>query len=84
LDTRPICGAGHESAKSIDLAHDCAFGHATDCRVAAQLPDPGEVRCDQQRSSAEAGGRGRRFAAGVSTADYDHIMSRFRHPEPRL
>jgi hypothetical protein len=50
-----------------------AFANAADGRVATHLPQGLDVVAQQQGAATHAGAGQRRFGAGVSAADHNHI-----------
>jgi len=74
LDARGVDGLPHRSAQRIDLADDMALGHASDRRIATHLRHGVRIRRQQGRASAHPGCGQRRFGAGVTGPDNDHIV----------
>ncbi len=74
LDTRPVGGGGHDPAEGVHLAYHGPLRHATDGGVATHLPDPFQVRRDQQRTDADPGRCGCRFHSGVAATDHDDVV----------
>ena len=74
LDTGGVNRFPHQAAQSIDLAHDLAFGHATNGRIARHLSDGIEIGGQQSGLGSDASRRGSGFRSGVSCANHDHVV----------
>ena len=73
LDTGAIDHSTHNSAKSINLAHEMSLTDAADGWIAGHLSNKIEIESDDCRLGTDSG-RGRsRFTAGVASADYHYI-----------
>ena len=73
LDSGPVDHPRHDAVQRIDLTHQMALAQAADGRIAGHLADRLEpVRC-QQRTCADARGRGRRLAARMPATDDDDV-----------
>src|ERR1039457_5518281 len=71
LDADRVAESAHDAAKGVDLAHQVAFGDASDGGVARHLRHQVEVHGDHGGAETHAGRGARRFAPGVAGAD-DH------------
>ena len=65
--------ASHQTVEGVDLAHEMTLADPADRRIARHLADGLDPVGQQQGACADARGRGRGLAAGVSAADDDDI-----------
>ena len=76
LDAGRIRHPAHQAIKRIDLTNEMALAEPADGGIARHGADGGETLGDQRRARAHPG-RGRRgFAAGMATADHNHVEGR--------
>jgi hypothetical protein len=79
VNAGPVGEPAHDSVKRVDLADEVAFAEAADRRIARHGADRGEVLGDQRRTCAHSRGGGRGLAAGVTSANHDHVKSSVFH-----
>jgi hypothetical protein len=78
LDADGVGELAHDATESVDLAHQVAFGDASDGGVARHLRHQVEVHGDQSGAETHAGASARGFAPGVTGAD-DHDVEPLVH-----
>ena len=73
LDARGIRRHAHQPVERVDLAHQMAFAETADRRIAGHRADRVETLRHQSGRSAQTRGRRRGFAAGMPSANDDHV-----------
>src|SRR5439155_14962667 len=73
LDAGLVGVATHLAAQRVDLLHEVALGDAADRWIAGHLRDLVLIHREQGRARAHAGRGQRSLAAGMASADYDHV-----------
>ena len=73
LDTGPVCGARHNAAQRIDLAHQVAFTDTANRRIATHLAERVEVVRQQQGSRTKPRRRQCGLGTGMAATYHDHI-----------
>ena len=73
LDAAFVGAASHQPVERVDLADEMALAEPADRGVAGHRADCAGRLCDERRSCAGAGRRGRRLAPGMAAADDDDI-----------
>ena len=73
LDRRRVGRTRHHPAQRVDLLHEMTLADPADGGIAAHLSQRLDRLREQHRSRAHAGGRERRFGAGMSATDDDYV-----------
>jgi hypothetical protein len=73
LDSPLIGYAAHKSVQGIYLTHQVSLAEPANCRVAGHGSDGCESMRNERGLCAHPSCRGRRLAARVSSADYNHV-----------
>ena len=68
-----IGNQSHLSAQRIDLPDDLSLGNSAHRRVAAHLGKTVQIRREKENGRAHPRRGKRRFAAGVSAANHNHV-----------
>ncbi len=74
LNSGPIDGFAHESAESINLAHELAFGNSADGRIATHLPNRIQAGGQQRHSQTHPSRCSRRLRSGMTGSDDDDFV----------
>ena len=73
LNSCPVRDPADQAVERIDFPHEMAFAEATYGRVTRHGSDSRKAHGEKRRARPHPGCRGRRFAAGMATADHDDI-----------
>jgi hypothetical protein len=72
LNAAKVGSPPHKAVQGINFPHQMAFSEPANGGIAGHCSDGAELVGEEGRLSAQAGGRGRRFTAGVAAANnYD-------------
>jgi hypothetical protein len=84
LNAGAINDTAHDAAQRVNLAHNVAFPDTANCGIAGHLADQIEVQGDERCVRAEPRGSRSGLAAGMASADYNHVKDFIEYHDSKI
>ena len=84
LDAAKVGHSAHQAVESVNLAHEVALTQTSDGRIARHRTDRVEAMRHQCYLRAHTRSRGCSLAAGMASADHDHVVAGVHRQKPKI